>query len=98
MGDDDLTPDEMEQVDKTGESAEEAHRSGEFEELRDLIDKVLEEVRGVAENVEQMRTVRESIDIDNGAQFTDVDGDGDADILTDEVKVIPDFADLDLDI
>lgn len=43
----DLTPDEREQMDETGETPEEAHRAGEFDELRDMMARVLDELAAV---------------------------------------------------
>ena len=48
--------------------------------------------------LEAMRTTAAAIDIDNGADVVDVDGDGDADIVTDDAVEIPDYDDMDLDL
>ena len=45
-----------------------------------------------------MRTTAAAIDIDNGADVVDVDGDGDADIVADDAIEIPDYDDMDLDL
>ena len=46
-----------------------------------------------------MRTTSAAIDIDNGADGANVDGDGDADVVTDDdVDIIPDYDDMDLDL
>lgn len=46
-----------------------------------------------------MRTTAAAIDIDNGADVADVDGDGDVDVVNDdEVDIIPDYDDMDLDL
>lgn len=93
----DLTPDEETIEADTGADAEESHRIGEFDDLRDRLEGIESKLDGIIDALAQMRTTAEAIDIDNGADVRDVDGDGDADIIEDEV-VIPDYDDLDLDL
>lgn len=95
---DDLTPDEQEIEDETGTSGEEAHRIGEFDDLRDRLERIENTLGTITETLEAMRTTAAAIDIDNGADVVDVDGDGDADIVTDDVVEIPDYDDMDLDL
>lgn len=95
---DDLTPDEQEIEDETGTSGEEAHRIGEFDDLRDRLERIENTLGAITETLEAMRTTAAAIDIDNGADVVDVDGDGDADIVTDDVVEIPDYDDMDLDL
>ena len=97
MDDENLTPDEqaIEQTDDV--DGEEAHRIGEFDDLRDRLERIEGMLSGITETLEGMRTTAEAIDIDNGVTVADVDGDGDADIIDDDVDAIPDFDDLDLD-
>lgn len=95
---DDLTPDEREIEDETGTSGEEAHRIGEFDDLRDRLERIENTLGAITETLEAMRTTAAAIDIDNGADVVDVDGDGDADIVTDDVVEIPDYDDMDLDL
>ena len=95
---DDLTPDEQEIEDETGASGEEAHRIGEFDDLRDRLERIENTLGTITETLEAMRTTAAAIDIDNGADVVDVDGDGDADIVTDDVVEIPDYDDMDLDL
>ena len=95
---DDLTPDEQEIEDETGTSGEEAHRIGEFDDLRDRMERIENKLGAIADTLEAMRTTVAAIDIDNGADVVDVDGDGDADIVTDDVIEIPDYDDMDLDL
>ena len=97
MDDENLTPDEQGIEQTAGVDGEEAHRIGEFDDLRDRLERIEGMLSGIAETLEGMRTTTEAIDIDNGATVVDVDGDGDADIIEDEVDVIPDFDELDLD-
>lgn len=96
---DDLTPDEREVEDETGTSGEEAHRIGEFDDLRDRLERIEGKIGTIAETLEAMRTTAAAIDIDNGADVVDVDGDGDgdADIIADDIE-IPDYDDMDLDL
>lgn len=96
---DDLTPEEREIEDETGTSGEEAHRIGEFDDLRDRLERIEDMLGNVASTLEAMRTTAAAIDIDNGADVVDVDGDGDADVVTDdEADIIPDYDDMDLDL
>lgn len=95
---DELTPDEQEIEDETGTSGEEAHRIGEFDDLRDRLERIETTLGTITETLEAMRTTAAAIDIDNGADVVDVDGDGDADIVTDDVVEIPDYDDMDLDL
>ena len=96
---DDLTPDEQEIEGETGTSGEEAHRIGEFDDLRDRLERIENTLGTITETLEAMRTTAAAIDIDNGADVVDGDGDGDADIVTDDGEIeIPDYDDMDLDL
>lgn len=96
---DDLTPDEREIEDETDTSGEEAHRIGEFDDLRDRLERIESMLGTITSTLESMRTTAAAIDIDNGADVVDVDGDGDADVVTDgEADIIPDYDDMDLDL
>lgn len=97
---DDLTPEEQEIEDDTGTSGEEAHRIGEFDDLRDRLERIESALGNITSMLEAMRTTAAAIDIDNGADVVDVDGDGDADVATDdgEADIIPDYDDMDLDL
>lgn len=96
---DNLTRNEQEVEDDTGTSGEEAHRIGEFDDLRDRLERIESMLGNITATLEAMRTTAAAIDIDNGADVADVDGDGDADVVTDdEVDIIPDYDDMDLDL
>lgn len=95
---DDLTPDEQEIEDETDTSGEEARRIGEFNELRDRLERIESMLGDITSTLEAMRTTAAAIDIDNGADVVDVDGDGDSDVVTDEVDIVPDYDDMDLDL
>lgn len=95
---DNLTPEETEIEQTTGVDGEEAHRVGEFDDLRDRLERIESVVNAIAGVLEEMRATADAIDIDNGATVIDADGDGDADIIEDDVTVIPDYDDLDLDL
>ena len=95
---DELTPDEQVIEDETGTSGEEAHRIGEFDDLRDRLERIESALGNITSTLEAMRTTAAAIDIDNGADVADVDGDGDADVVTDDVDIIPDYDDMDLDL
>jgi hypothetical protein len=89
---DDLTPDEQEIEDETG-------TSGEFDDLRDRLERIENTLGTITEMLEAMRTTATAVDIDNGADVVDVDGDGDADVIAaDGVIEIPDYEDMDLDL
>lgn len=95
----DLTPEEQEIEDETGTSGEEAHRIGEFDDLRDRLERIESALGNITSMLEAMRTTAAAIDIDNGADVADVDGDGAVDVVNDdEVDIIPDYDDMDLDL
>lgn len=98
--DNNQTPDEQEIEDGTDTSGEEAHRIGEFDDLRDRLERVESVLDNITSTLEAMCTTAAAIDIDNGADVADVDGDGDADVATDdgEADIIPDYDDMDLDL
>lgn len=95
---DELTPDEQMIEAETGTSGEEAHRIGEFDDLRDRLERIENMLGGITSTLEAMRTTAAAIDIDNGADVVDVDGDGDADGIADDEIEIPDYEDMDLDL
>lgn len=95
---DDLTPDEQVVEDETGASGEEAHRIGEFDDLRDRLERIENVLGDITSTLEAMRTTSAAIDIDNGADVMDADGDGDADVIADGEIEIPDYEDMDLDL
>lgn len=96
---DEPTPDGQGTEDETGTSGEEAHRIGEFDDLRDRLERIENALGDIASTLEAMRTTAAAIDIDNGADVVDVDGDGDADVANDgEAGIIPDYDDMDLDL
>ena len=97
-GADDLAPEGREIEDDTGTFGEEAHRIGEFDDLRDRLERIECTLGAITETLEAMRTTAAAIDIDNGADV--VDADGDADTIADgndEIE-IPDYDDMDLDL
>ena len=96
---DDLTPDEQEIEAETGTSGEEAHRIGEFDDLRDRLERIESALGNITSTLEAMRTTATAIDIDNGADVVDADGDGGADVIADDGEIeIPDYEDMDLDL
>ena len=97
---DDPTPEEPEVGDETGTSGEEAHRIGEFDDLRECLERIESALGNITSTLEAMRTTAAAIDIDNGADVADVDGDGGADAVNDdgEADIIPDYDDMDLDL
>lgn len=87
-----LTVDEQEIEDETG-------TSGEFDDLRDRLERIENALGDIASTLEAMRTTAAAIDIDNGADVVDADGDGDADVIADDGEIeIPDYEDMDLDL
>lgn len=96
---DDLTPEEQKIEDETDTSGEDAHRIGEFDDLRDRLERIENTLGNITSTLEAMRTTAAAIDIDNGADVADVDGDGDADVVIDDDDyIIPDYDDMDLDL
>lgn len=96
---DELTAGEQEIEAETGTSGEEAHRIGEFDDLRDRLERIENTLGDIASTLEAMRATAAAIDIDNGADVVDVDGDGDADVIADDGEIeIPDYEDMDLDL
>lgn len=95
---DGLTQDEQEIEDETGTSGEEAHRIGEFDDLRDRLERIENTLGTITSTLEAMRTTATAIDIDNGADVMDGDSDGDADAIADDEIEIPDYEDMDLDL
>lgn len=96
---DDLTPDEQGVEDETGASGEDAHRIGEFDDLRDRLERIENVLGDITSTLEAMRATATAIDIDNGADVMDADGDGDADVIADDGEIeIPDYEDMDLDL
>lgn len=93
-----LTSEETEIEQTAGVDGEEAHRVGEFDDLRDRLERIESVVNAIAGVLDEMRATADAIDIDNGATVIDADDDGDADIIEDDVTVIPDYDDLDLDL
>lgn len=95
--DGELTPDEQMIEDETGTSGEEAHRIGEFDDLRGRLERIEGMLGTITETLDSMRATAAAIDIDNGADVMDGDGDGDADVIADDIE-IPDYEDMDLDL
>ena len=95
---DGLTPDEQKIESETGTSGEEAHRIGEFDDLRDRLERIEGMLGNITSTLEAMRATAAAIDIDNGADVVDGDGDGDADVIADGEIEIPDYEDMDLDL
>ena len=92
-----LTPDEQMIEDETGTSGEESHRIGEFDDLRDRLERIENALGNITEMLESVRTTAAAIDIDNGADVVDVDGG--ADVIADDGEIeIPDYEDMDLDL
>lgn len=88
------TADEQSIASDTGASAEDAHRVGEFDFLRDRMNRIESMLVDIIEGVTELRANATAIAVDNGAYVADADGDGDADVIA----VIPDYEDLDLDL
>lgn len=95
----DLAPEGREIEAETDTSGEEAHRICEFDDLRDRLERIESALGNITSTLEAMRTTAAAIDIDNGADVADVDGDGDVDVVNDDdVAVIPDYDDMDLNL
>lgn len=95
---DEPTPDEQTIEGETGTSGEEEVRIGEFDDLRRRLERIENALGTITETLEAMRTTATAIDIDNGADVVDGDGDGQADVIADGEIEIPDYEDMDLDL
>ena len=96
---DNLTPDGRETDNDTDTSGEEAHRIGEFDDLLDRLERIEGTLGSIASMVKAMHTTAAAIGIDNGGEVADIDGDGDADVVTDDdIVTVPDYDDMDLDL
>lgn len=94
---DEPTPGEQMIEDETDASGEEAHRIGEFDDLRDRLERIEGMLGTITETLDSMCATAAAIDIDNGADV--MDGDGDADVIADDGEIeIPDYEDMDLDL
>lgn len=92
------TTDEQTIGDGTGASGGEAHRIGGLDDLRDRLERIEGMLGTITETLDSMRATAAAIDIDNGADVMDGDGDGGADAIADDEIEIPDYEDMDLDL
>lgn len=83
---DDLTADEARQADETGETGEEAHRAGEFEELRGMMQQMLDAIGEVREAIGGYVDAANTVAVDDGAKF--IDGENDAEGVAGNVVVL----------
>ncbi len=92
-----LTPAEEQEQAATGDTDAEAHRAGEFAELRDLIAQVMSEVTAMRDSLAKVIEVKNAQAIDNGAVIDDA-GENDSDIeIVDEVPAIAEERDYTFD-
>lgn len=91
----DLTEGEQEEMEETGETAEEAHREGEFEELRALIADLTKEVSAGFKALDAAVSSLRGIALDNGAEL---DGEEDGDGEDEERFEIPDYDEMDFNL
>lgn len=80
----DLTNDEREETERDDVSGEEAHRIGEFRELRDLIGEAMDEIRGLREDINKRfddvsGAVASLTELGAVVREGDANGDGDVD-------------------
>ena len=96
---DDLTQDEREQMDETGETPEEAHRAGEFDDLRNMLGNLTDKVEGLYDLINDRIDAVAASMVETGTTVTDIDGDGDIDavVMDDDATVSDILDDLDLD-
>lgn len=96
---DDLTPDEERDVQGTEMDGEEAHRYGEFEDLRGMLENITSAIDGLSNRLDSVYdavVMGPAIDAQNGdVEVADVDGDGDLDVIDMDPDI--DGADLTLD-
>lgn len=79
----DLTPDEEIDMEETGETEGEAHREGEFDDIRDRLD-------GIATMLEGMRETIALFVSDGGARIKET-GEDETPVDIDEIPGIDDF-------
>lgn len=86
----DLTPDEQAEVAETGETGEEAHREGEFADLRDMLQQVLDGQAQLRDMLGGAVDAMNAVAVDNGAQLVDegaeAEGDNGAIEVTEEIQ------------
>lgn len=87
---DDLTEEETEEMKETGATPEDAHREGEFDDLRDKLDKVLSAIDSMNSTL--------SVLVKSGAVTVDESGSNSAVKEDDALEEIPGVDDLDLSI
>lgn len=80
---DDLTPSEAEEAETTGMSGEEAHRAGEFEELRNMLSDLLAQITAMREDMSGWAMNVNTAIIKNGAVVTDDNAGADV-VIADE--------------
>lgn len=91
----DLTEGEQEEMEETGETAPEAHREGEFEELKSLIAHLTDEVFAGFKALDAAVSSLRGIALDNGAEL---DGEEDGDGEDEERYEIPDYDEMDFNL
>ena len=87
-----LTEGEREEMEKTGETAPEAHREGEFEELKSLITDLAGEVSAGFKSLDAALSSLRGIALDNGAELSEEDGEDE------EHFDIPDYDEMDFNL
>lgn len=96
----DLTASEEEEMEETGATSEEAHRIGEFEDLKDKLDGIAAKVDGIYEFIgKRIDELAESL-VDSGVSVSDSYGNDEKDIvvLDDDSTIADILDDLDLDL
>lgn len=89
----DLTENEQEEMEETGETPEEAHRQGEFEELKALITDLASEIAAGFKALDAAVATIRGIAIDNGAELDGEDEDED-----EERFEVPDYDEMDFNL
>ena len=93
----DLTAAEASDQETTGETSAEAHRAGEFVELKDLLAEVMSELAAMRGDLAKVIEVKNAQAIDNGAIIED-NGDTPGDIeIIDDAPVIAEDRDYTFD-
>lgn len=88
---DELTVDESTEQEASGETVGEAHREGEFVELKDLLTEVMSELAAMRGDLAKVIEVKNAQAIDNGAVIEDTaDAPGDIEIIDDAPVIAED--------
>ena len=94
---DTLAADDATEHETTGETSAEAHRAGEFVELKDLLNKVMSEIAAMRGDMAKVIDVKNAQAIDNGAVIEDAEAAASDIEIIDDAPVIAEDRDYTFD-